>query len=1091
MAELRSTTAIGGNIVWHGGNLRFDPQGETVLYSGYKLYTENDKPDPHTDLTESVVKRAGDVMSGDLQIAKSTAQLHLSSTANTDASLYLTEDNGNHGVRYHYDGVVNQWQIIRRESNSESVVMYGSRSNNNVVINGIGYLNTTQRIFADNYHPNADKWTTARTLTLSGEVTGSVSIDGSSNVTINTVVPNHTTYAEVGLSASNPEYIATGRTLSGVDTTVDWDTLYRGGFYNKLSQGLNRPSGFTGYWYAQTMTYGSTTNATQVAYPYGISGNSGTIALRTRYADVWEDWVYMYHTDYHPEADKWTTARTLTLSGDVSGSVSFDGSSNISLAVTVADDSHTHDGRYYTEAESDARFVNATGDTMTGYLNVPTTQAQSSNVVYGFGGTSGGKIGSMQLSSGDIDDYQRSGFIDVNSSITGKPAEETGWMWGVHTEHNNGNGYAMTLAMGQNSNRLWWKRRESGVSSAWMKIFDDEYHPLADKWTTARTLTLNGDVSGSASIDGSSNVTLSVVVANDSHTHDGRYYTETEADARFAPIAGGGYVQKTGDTMSSSLIITDSAGNTAPASETVKVDKFGLIGNRTAVYLHNSNTAGEIVLGVGGILADNKQFSVKSTSITSTVNITAPTFIGALSGNATTATSATSATQATKWTTARTLTIGKTGKSVNGTANVSWSPQEVTGTNGAGQISFGTNNRVTTAEFISLLSAKGAFSTWYWTCRGSWSYAAQVTVDTGFGVFGTAGSVIEVHGTSTTNCTIKVITPTTASGATTRREFIYIDNGSNYAPGWRANYNSSYHPLADKWTTARTLTLNGDVSGSASIDGSANVALSVAVADDSHNHTHSDGSFTVNGTLISTGVSSYDKIRVWSSGSYTIGMASAQSFGWLNDYAMTFTMNNDTDRGFLWRDSSDAATDGAMSLTTNGNLMVKNVIALGGDTTRYMQRSSNEGSWVFRSDNGKTWHFGHRNTSWLHNSTDATSGFYYYQSIQSAGNITAYSDARVKTNVERITNPLEKIDRLNGYTYDRTDVECPRQTGVIAQEVLEVLPEAVVESGGDADGHYAVAYGNMVGLLIEGIKEEKRKREALEERIARLEALLS
>ncbi|WOL24832.1 long tail fiber distal subunit [Vibrio phage PG216] len=1066
MAELRSTTAIGGNIVWHGGNLRFDPQGETVLYNGYKLYTENDKPDPHTDLTESVVKRAGDVMSGDLQIAKSTAQLHLSSTANTDASLYLTEDNGNHGVRYHYDGDVNQWQIIRRESNSESVVMYGSRSNNNVVINGIGYLNTTQRIFADNYHPNADKWTTARTLTLSGEVTGSVSIDGSSNVTISTVVPNHTTYAEVGLSASNPEYIATGRTLSGVDTTVDWDTLYRGGFYNKLSQGLNRPVGFTGYWYAQTMTYGSTTNATQVAYPYGISGNSGTIALRTRYADVWEDWVYMYHTDYHPEADKWTTARTLTLSGDVSGSVSFDGSSNISLAVTVADDSHTHDGRYYTEAESDARFVNATGDTMTGYLNVPTTQAQSSNVVYGFGGTSAGKIGSMQLASGDIDDYQRSGFIDVNSSITGTPAEETGWMWGVHTEHNNGNGYAMTLAMGQNSNRLWWKRRESGVSSAWMKIFDDEYHPNADKWTTARTLTLNGDVSGSASIDGSSNVTLSVVVANDSHTHDGRYYTETEADARFAPIAGGGYVQKTGDTMSSSLFITDSVGNTAPASETVKVDKFGLIGNRSAVYLHNSNAAGEVVLGVGGILADNKQFSVKSTSITSTVNITAPTFIGALSGNASTATT---------WANARTLALSgdlSGSVSINGSSDVTLvatvindshthNSISIQDTRAASVVPNDLPDRTVSAQFTNLDRPSGLPS-WYsaLTVKG-WSDAYQVW------------QLISGSNTLSDN-------------------ELYFRRG--LSTSWESTqriFMDDYHPNADKWTTARTLTLNGDVSGSASIDGSANVTLSVAVADDSHNHTHSDGSFTVNGTLISTGVSSYDKIRVWSSGSYTIGMASAQSFGWLNDYAMTFTMNNDTDRGFLWRDEGDAATDGAMSLTTGGNLMVKNVIALGGDTTRYMQNSANEGSWVFRSDNGKTWHFGARNTSWIHNSTDATSGFYYYQSIQSAGNITAYSDARVKTNVERITNPLEKIDRLNGYTYDRTDVECPRQTGVIAQEVLEVLPEAVVESGGDADGHYAVAYGNMVGLLIEGIKEEKRKREALEERIARLEALLS
>lgn len=82
--------------------------------------------------------------------------------------------------------------------------------------------------------------------------------------------------------------------------------------------------------------------------------------------------------------------------------------------------------------------------------------------------------------------------------------------------------------------------------------------------------------------------------------------------------------------------------------------------------------------------------------------------------------------------------------------------------------------------------------------------------------------------------------------------------------------------------------------------------------------------------------------------------------------------------------------------------------------------------------------------------------------------ITAYSDSRLKTNLERIPDALNKIDQLNGYTFDRTDIDVPRQTGVIAQEVLKVLPEAVL---GSEDTTYSVAYGNMVGLLIEAIKE--------------------
>ena len=93
------------------------------------------------------------------------------------------------------------------------------------------------------------------------------------------------------------------------------------------------------------------------------------------------------------------------------------------------------------------------------------------------------------------------------------------------------------------------------------------------------------------------------------------------------------------------------------------------------------------------------------------------------------------------------------------------------------------------------------------------------------------------------------------------------------------------------------------------------------------------------------------------------------------------------------------------------------------------------------------------------------------------GNITAYSDERVKANIQKIDNALDKVNQLNGYTFDRTDVDMPRQTGVIAQEIQKVLPEAVVES---EDGQLSVAYGNLVGLLIEAVNELTNKVKALE-----------
>jgi len=99
-----------------------------------------------------------------------------------------------------------------------------------------------------------------------------------------------------------------------------------------------------------------------------------------------------------------------------------------------------------------------------------------------------------------------------------------------------------------------------------------------------------------------------------------------------------------------------------------------------------------------------------------------------------------------------------------------------------------------------------------------------------------------------------------------------------------------------------------------------------------------------------------------------------------------------------------------------------------------------------------------------------TSGISVTGDITATGNVTAYSDLRIKDNIEPIADALNKVNLLNGYTFDRTDVDTSRQTGVIAQEVQAVLPEAVVET---SDGTLTVAYGNMMGLMIEAIKELK------------------
>jgi len=95
-----------------------------------------------------------------------------------------------------------------------------------------------------------------------------------------------------------------------------------------------------------------------------------------------------------------------------------------------------------------------------------------------------------------------------------------------------------------------------------------------------------------------------------------------------------------------------------------------------------------------------------------------------------------------------------------------------------------------------------------------------------------------------------------------------------------------------------------------------------------------------------------------------------------------------------------------------------------------------------------------------------------------AGNVTAYSDIRLKDNIQTITGALDKVSQLRGVTFTRTDQDdkLKLHMGVIAQEIELVLPEVVSE---DNSGMKNVAYGNIVGVLIEAIKELKAEIEAL------------
>jgi hypothetical protein len=94
--------------------------------------------------------------------------------------------------------------------------------------------------------------------------------------------------------------------------------------------------------------------------------------------------------------------------------------------------------------------------------------------------------------------------------------------------------------------------------------------------------------------------------------------------------------------------------------------------------------------------------------------------------------------------------------------------------------------------------------------------------------------------------------------------------------------------------------------------------------------------------------------------------------------------------------------------------------------------------------------------------------------IFASSDIIAYSDSNVKTDLQRITNAVDKLDTINGYTYKRKDLpeDTKRYAGLIAQEVQGILPEVVHT---DDQGKLSIAYGNMASIIVEAIKELKKE----------------
>ena len=257
------------------------------------------------------------------------------------------------------------------------------------------------------------------------------------------------------------------------------------------------------------------------------------------------------------------------------------------------------------------------------------------------------------------------------------------------------------------------------------------------------------------------------------------------------------------------------------------------------------------------------------------------------------------------------------------------------------------------------------------------------------------------------------------------------------------------------------------------------------------------------GLIDGNGTQSRDKIRVWTSSQYTIGMKSGYQFGHLgNDYAMSFQMNTDADRGFWWGGDTDTDAQGAMALTTDGRANIKKSLSIGqGNTTT----PSSTPLYVEGTTSGSTVFEVHGTQGPLFSISDDMTGDIFEVSdisgvpiltVNASGTVTiddtlhvkgdviAYhsSDERLKDNIKPILNPLDKIKLIGGYEFDWNEQSKNEghDVGVIAQEIEEVLPELVSTRN---DGYKGVKYEKITALLIEANKELLNRVEELEKKL--------
>ena len=407
-----------------------------------------------TTTANAALPKAGGTMTGNLTIDQGTAG---------DAILKLRSDTDNNNEGDHpslellQDGDLVGYRLGIGATNSDTSLADSGNgfTITNTTSNGLSSFwwspnngGNAYKVFHDNYHPNADKWTTSRTLSLTGGVTGSVSWDGSANASLTSTVALATASAVGGIKI--------GYTENGKNYPVE------------LSSG----KAFVNVPWTDTNTNQLTTFVVQDGDSTNVTMGQGKYL---KFAEGGAIDVNFTDTSTGSSGDPYD----LTISHADTSSQGSVNNSNGTVIQDVTLDTYGH-VTGLNSLDGDARWVNVTGDTMTGNLTIA---SGNSSALY-LDNSSDAAYDCRLQTAYDYDGWFR--VVDGNNTVR--------------------------FSVGRDN-----IARIGGVGPSANKVFHDGYHPNADKWTTARshTVTLTGAVSGTASqtVDGTGNKTWSIATS--------------------------------------------------------------------------------------------------------------------------------------------------------------------------------------------------------------------------------------------------------------------------------------------------------------------------------------------------------------------------------------------------------------------------------------------------------------------------------------------------------------------------------------------------------------------------------------------------